>query len=313
VTDVVLSLGYRPDAFIAAYPDGRCAGAALSYMVEPEPLDTAGAVRFAATGAGVNDTFLVVNGDVLTDLDISELIAFHHARGGEGTISLTPVDDPSAFGVVPCGAEGLVEAFIEKPAPGAAPTNLINAGTYVLEPLVLDRIPDGRPVNIERETFPAMVNDRCLFAMPTPGYWLDVGTPQRYLEACADLVAGVRPGLPAPGAVEVSAGVWHVGKVNVAGAVTGASLLGDGATIEFGAEVTASVIGAHATIAVGAVVVGSVVMAGACIGAGASVSDSIVGPRAVIGSDAHIAAGSVIGAAAHIDDGARLTGARQPV
>ncbi|HZQ57946.1 MAG TPA: nucleotidyltransferase family protein, partial [Acidimicrobiales bacterium] len=136
VSDVVLSLGYRPDAFIEAFPDGTCAGASLAYAVEEQPLDTAGAIRYAAEVAGVAETFLVFNGDVLSDLDITALIAFHRDRGAEATIALTPVEDPSAFGVVPTAPDGRVQAFIEKPAPGTAPTNLINAGAYVLEPSV---------------------------------------------------------------------------------------------------------------------------------------------------------------------------------
>jgi mannose-1-phosphate guanylyltransferase len=165
VTDAVLSLGYRPDAFLEAYPDDSCAGVALHYAVEPEPLDTAGAVRFAALDGGIEHTFLVVNGDVLTDLDVGRLWDFHQRCGAEGTIALTPVDDPSRYGVVPIDESGRVEAFVEKPPPGEAPTNWINAGTYVLEPTVLDRIPAGRRVSIERATFPGMVGDGSLFAM----------------------------------------------------------------------------------------------------------------------------------------------------
>ena len=154
VDEAVLSLGYRPDAFIEAYPDDLCRGA-LTYAVEPEPLDTAGAIRFAALDAGIDDTFVVVNGDVLTDLDIDALVRFHRASGAEGTIHLTPVEDPSVFGVVPTDDDGRVVAFIEKPPRDEAPTNRINGGTYVLEPSVLDRIAGDRRVSIEREVFPA--------------------------------------------------------------------------------------------------------------------------------------------------------------
>ena len=137
IEEAVLSLGYLPDAFLEAYPDGRVAGMGLTYAVEPEPLDTAGAVRFAATFAGIDETFVVVNGDVLTDLDLTTLVAFHRERGAEGTIALHPVADPSAFGVVPTDDHGRVLAFVEKPPRDEAPTNEINAGTYVLEPSVL--------------------------------------------------------------------------------------------------------------------------------------------------------------------------------
>ena len=143
VDEAVLSLGYLPDAFMQAYPQDRAAGVRLTYAIEPEPLDTAGAVRFAAAFAGIAETFVVVNGDVLTDLDLTGLVAFHREREAEGTIALHPVADPSAFGVVPTDSEGRVTAFVEKPPRDEAPTNEINAGTYVLEASVLERIPEG--------------------------------------------------------------------------------------------------------------------------------------------------------------------------
>ena len=186
IDEAVLSLGYRPDAFIDAYPAGTIAGVRLIYAVEPTPLDTAGAIRFAAEQGAVDETFVVVNGDVLTDSDISELIDFHRRRGAEATISLTPVDDPSSFGVVPTDDQGRVEAFIEKPPRDEAPTNLINAGTYVLEPSVLGRIPDDRPVSIERETFPAIVEAGLAVCawVPTPIGW----TPAPPIPICAPIV-----------------------------------------------------------------------------------------------------------------------------
>ena len=167
-------------------------GSTLHYAVEPEPLDTAGAIRFAADFAGIDDTFVVVNGDVLTDLDVSDLVRFHRERGAEATLHLIGVPDPSAFGVVALDADGRVERFVEKPAPGTAPSNLINAGTYVLEPSVLQRIPAGQKVSIERATFPAVVADGGLFAMATDDYWLDTGRPEYYLQANLDVVAGRR-------------------------------------------------------------------------------------------------------------------------
>ena len=306
VTDVVLSLGYQPDKFMAGYPDSRCAGATLTYVVEPELLDTAGAVRFAATKSGIDATFLVFNGDVLTDVDITALVAFHRDRGAEGTIALTPVEDPSAFGVVPTTVDGRVEAFIEKPPAGTAPTNMINAGTYVLEASVLGRIPEGRRVNIERETFPAMVDDGTLYAQPFEGYWLDVGTPERYLAATADLLNGRRPGLPAPGAHPIASSGWQIGSPVVEGTVLGASLVADGARVRAGATVEDSVIGRQAEVGEGAAIRGSVLMAGARVGAGASVVDAIVGPGAVIGARATLEAGAVVGSGDEVAEGDRL-------
>ena len=312
VTDVILSLGYRPDAFIAGYPDSRCAGATLTYVVEPELLDTAGAIRFAAIQAGITNTFLVFNGDVLTDLDISSLVRFHRHHGGEGSIALTPVEDPSAFGVVPTGSDHKVEAFIEKPPAGEAPTNMINAGTYVLEPSVLGRIPSGRRVNIERETFPQMVADGSLYARASDGYWLDVGTVERYLTATADLLEGRRPGPPAPGAREVGPGVWHVGSPLVEGKVGPSSLIGAEARLAPNSLVEASSVGAGAVVADSAVIRHSVILAGARIGPGAEIVDSVVGPRAVIGAGAQLRAHTVIGAESVVAEGAIHDGARIP-
>jgi mannose-1-phosphate guanylyltransferase len=310
VTDVILSLGYRPDAFLAGYPDSRCAGATLTYIVESEPLDTAGAIRFAASQSGTESTFLVLNGDVLTDLDLEGLIAFHRASGAEATISLTPVEDPSAFGVVPTDADGRVEAFIEKPAPGTAPTNLINAGTYVLEPSVMARIPGGRRVNIERETFPALVEEGRLYALAGDGYWLDVGTPERYLAANLDLLNGRRAGPPVRGARH-EAGGWIVGAPTIDAPFSG-SFVGDAARIAEGATVSNSVVGKGAVVGPGAQIHGSVLLPGARVEHGAEVSDSIIGADALVCSEASLTGWSVVGSGATVGSGEHHEGARIP-
>ena len=144
VTDVVLALGFKPEPFRDAFPDGRHGDVRVHYVVEPEPLDTAGAIAFAAREVGVDDTFVVANGDIITDLDVAWLVAAHRSTGSEATIHLTPVADPSAFGVVEIDADGVVRRFVEKPAPGETESNLINAGTYVLEPSVLELIEPGK-------------------------------------------------------------------------------------------------------------------------------------------------------------------------
>jgi NDP-sugar pyrophosphorylase family protein len=311
VTDVVLSLGYRPDAFIDAFPDGTCAGATLAYAVEEHPLDTAGAIRYAAAVAGIEATFLVCNGDVLTDLDVSALVAFHRRRGAEGTIALTPVEDPSAFGVVPTAPDGRVLAFIEKPAPGTAPTDLINAGTYVLEPTVLGRIAPAGRVNVERETFPAMVEDGTLFALASDRYWLDVGTPDRYLQATADILAGRRPGPPVRGARPVGDGTWALGEPRNEGTAT-CSFLGDGAALAPGAVVDTSVVGRGAAVGEGSVVEGSVLFDGASVEKGAEVRNCIIGPGAVVSAGAVVRALTVVGAGAIVAAGSFHEGARLP-
>ena len=245
VTDAVLSLGYKPDVFLAAYPDGRCGGVGITYAVEPEPLDTAGGIAFAARTAGITQTFVAVNGDVLTQFRVCDLIEFHRARGATASIHLTPVEDPSAFGVVPTSADGRVLAFVEKPPPGEAPTNLINAGTYVLEPSVLDLVPAGRRVSMERDVFPALVDAGSLYALASDDYWLDTGTPAKYLQANLDLIEGK-------------------------------AFVGAGAVVAPSARVDGSVIGAGACVGAGAQVVGSLVMPGAVVEEGAVVKRSIV-------------------------------------
>jgi mannose-1-phosphate guanylyltransferase len=286
VDDVVLSLGFRPEEFRDAYPRGRCAGATLHYAVEPTPLDTAGAIRFAALDAGIHDRFLVLNGDVLTDLDIGAFVAFHERSGAEGTIALHKVADPSRYGVVPTDNDGRVVEFVEKPEPGTAPTDLINAGTYVLEPSVLDRIDQGRRVSVEREVFPAMVSDRTLYALDGETYWIDTGTPQEYIQAQLDLTEGLR----------------------------GEPLLAVDATavVASGAEVRRSVVGSDVTIEAGARVEGSVVLDGARLGAGAVVEGSIVGHGAKVGEGARVVGASVVGDDEEVAPGAVLDGARLP-
>lgn len=285
ITEAVLSMGYKPDAFSDAYPDGSCAGVGLHYAIEPEPLDTAGAIRFAAEHAGIAERFLVVNGDVLTDLDIGALVAFHDDHHAEGTIALHRVDDPSAFGVVPTDDDGRVLAFVEKPPRDEAPTDLINAGTYVLEPSVLGRIASDRKVSIERETFPAMVSDGTLYATAGDTYWIDTGTPSKYLQAQIDLLRGVR-GEPAKGV--------HPDAVIDPGATVARSVVGVGVRIEAGAKVRGSVLLPGAVVHAGAVVERAILGADSVVGAGARVDDlAVLGDGSSVAPGLRISGGSV--------------------
>ena len=315
IDEAVLSLGYRPDAFSDAFPDGVIAGVRSTYAVEPTPLDTAGAIGFAAAYAGIGDTFVVLNGDVLTDFDISGLVEFHRQHGAEGTIGLTPVEDPSNFGVVPTDADGKVTAFIEKPPRDEAPTNLINAGIYVFEPSVLGRIAPEVRVSIERETFPAMVADGTLYARGSDAYWLDTGTPDAYLRAHRDLLSGRRGGPPHPDAVEdpeLGAGVWTIGAVDAVPGSVSRSLLGRDASVSANATVTDSIVGAGAVVVDGATVTDAVLLPGARVAARAGVDHSIVGPGAIVGQRCVVGGTSVIGAGAVLPSGTTLDGERFP-
>lgn len=312
IDDAVLSLGYRPDPFLSIFPGDRCGRITIRYAVDPEPLDTAGAIRYAAASAGIDSTFVAVNGDVLTDVDLTALVAFHRDRRAEGTIHLHRVEDPSAFGLVITDGDGRVQRFIEKPPPGEAPDNTINAGTYVLEASVLDRITPDRRMSIEREVFPAMAADGALYAQATDCYWLDTGTPEKYLQAQLDLLSGRRPGPPAPGATHHGDGVWTLGDSVLDGTVVGPTLVGTAAFVQHGARVENSVVGAGARIHEGATVRRSVLMAGAVVRKGARVEDSVIAERAVIGEEATVSALSVIGEGITIEPGSHVEAARVP-
>ncbi|CAN5555505.1 NDP-sugar synthase [soil metagenome] len=271
VREVTLALGFRPEPFVAAFPDGRFGDVELRYAVEPEPLDTAGAIRFAADHSGIDDTFVVANGDIVTDLAVADLVTAHRRFDAEATLHLTPVDDPSAFGVVEVDHAGRVDRFVEKPAPGATTSNLINAGTYVFEPSVLARIATGRKVSVEREIFPAVVADGGLFALATDDYWIDTGRPALYLDANIDLLAGGRSERCEP--VAPGAAVADTATLD-------RSLVEAGATVGAQVRLTGSVVLAVAVIADHAVVERSVVMGR--IGRSAVVRDSVIGVDGVV-------------------------------
>jgi mannose-1-phosphate guanylyltransferase len=277
VDEAVLAIGFKPEPFLEAFPDNTCAGVSLTYAVEPEPMDTAGAIGFAARFAGIDDTFIVVNGDILTDIDYRALVDEHRAKGAEGTIRLITVSDPSQFGVVETDDDGWVQRFVEKPQPHESNSRNVNAGTYVLEPSVLSRMPEGQPLSIERVVFPEMVRDKALCAVVMNGYWIDTGRPETYRQANLDLIDGTRTRILASVAPQA-----HIGT---------------------GSVVTHSVIGDHAVIGDGAIVIDSVILPGAHVGARVRVEESLVMgtiedaasvTRVVIGADGVVSSGQTV-------------------
>ncbi len=284
VTEVVLALGFRPEPFIEAFPDGQCGDVALTYAVEPEPLDTAGAIKFAAEFAGIDDTFVVANGDVMTDLDVAALVDAHRSFGAEATLHLIGVDDPSTFGVVDLADDGSIRAFVEKPALGTEPSNLINAGTYVFEPSVLARIPAATKVSVERDTFQRIVADGGLYGVATDDYWIDAGVPTLYRAANLDMLDGKR-------------------RTERCDAVS------PSADVSADAVVRHSIVGERVRVAAGASVVDSVLLPGASVAAGATVERSLV--MGTVGPDA-VVRDSMIGAGGHVADGDTLIDATAP-
>ena len=245
VERAVLACGYLPTEIEAEF-GSEYRGLALEYRVEPEPLGTAGALRFAA--GGLDGSFLALNGDSLREAPIRELVAFHRQRGAKATILLTPVEDVSRYGIVRTDADGRVREFVEKPAPEEADTNLINAGMYVLEPEALEAVVPGRAVSIEREVFPLLAERGELFAVELGGYWLDVGTPHSFLQAHLDLLGRGRGVEIDPGA-DVASGA-RIGALVYVGC--GASV-GDGAELEHAAVLPGARVGAGERV-VGALV-----------------------------------------------------------
>lgn len=283
VTNVALALGFKPEPFFDAFPDGVCAGVKLHYAVEPEPLDTAGAIAFAARDAGIDETFVVMNGDIICDLDIARLVEFHRAHGAEATLHLTPVDDPSQFGVVETDADGWVKRFVEKPAPGETTSSVINAGTYVLEPRVLDRMPANQKLSIERVVFPQMVADGTLAAMATDDYWIDTGRPDTYLQANLDLIDGTRSKI--------------------------LSSVGPHCDIDSSASIVHSVVGEGATIGAQCVITESVLLPGARIGHRVRLDRCLV--MGAVGDDATLT-DCVVGADGIVQPSSVLSGEKIP-
>jgi mannose-1-phosphate guanylyltransferase len=256
---------------MAAFPNDMCGSVQLSYAVEDTPLDTAGAIGFAARTAGISETFVVANGDVITDLNIASLISFHRQHGAEGTISLTPVSDPSQYGIVEIDANGRVERFVEKPQPGMTTSNFASAGTYVLEPSALARMPGDQKLSIERVVFPQMVADKSLFAMWSDDYWIDAGRPDTFISANVHVSKRAAKATDAP--------IHPTAKV-AATAVILDSVIGENVTILDGARIQHSVLLPGALIGQGAVVVDSLVMGK--LGDNSQVTGSIIGSTGVV-------------------------------
>lgn len=271
VSEVVLACGFLPDVLREALGDGEHGGVRLRYVVEPERRGTAGAIRFAADALGdeLEDRFLALNGDVLTDLDLTALMQTHHEREARATIALYPVEDAAAYGLVEVDSGGRVLDFAEKT--GEPVAGEINAGAYFLERSVLDLIPPEQEVSIEREVFPRLVGDG-LGALRLAGYWMDIGTPERYLRASWDILEG---------------------RVDTQVRATAPGLL----------------VGAGAEIAPGATVGPRAVISSGCkVAAGAEVRDSVLLDGCAVGEGARIG-GSILAPGVSVDAGARLDGA----
>jgi mannose-1-phosphate guanylyltransferase len=304
VSRVVLSCGYQPTQIQDHYGDAS-GGVGIEYRVEASPLGTGGAIAFGADG--ISETFLAVNGDSLRGADLGALIDFHRERGAKATILLTPVADPSRYGLVRLAADGRVTGFLEKPRPDEIDTDLINAGVYVLEPEVLDLVPDGQMVSIERDVFPRLVEQGSCFGLALPGYWLDVGTPESYLRAHRDVLERNVPSDVGDALGRDYTTVDPTARVSPEARLVPPVVVGPNAVIEAGVRVgSLAVIGAGAHVGEGSVVEHAVVQAGAELGSGCIVLGSIVGEGATLGAGCQVTGLSVVGPGARVGEGNTL-------
>jgi NDP-sugar pyrophosphorylase family protein len=306
IDEIVLSLNYRPEAIEQVFGDGSALGIRLRYAVEPEPLGTGGAIRFAA-GQASDDAIVVFNGDVFTAVDLPAVIALHRQRRAQATIVLTPVENPAAYGLVETDREGNIQDFIEKPDPDEIRCDTINAGIYVLEPGTLDRIPPGISFSIERGYFPSLVRDKARFvAYIYRGYWIDIGTSEKYVQAHRDIMNGrfVAPPFEhlagktvvAPGASIAEGAHLH-----------GPCFIDRDAVVEPGASIGPySVVGAGCRIGPKAIVTGSVLWPGTRVDEAAQVIGAVIGQQSHIGAEARVAAGTVLGDRSIVTDYSRL-------
>jgi mannose-1-phosphate guanylyltransferase len=290
IDEVILSLNYQPRRIEEIFGHGEGSGVRLRYVVEPSPLGTGGAIRFAAQG--IDETLVVFNGDVMTAIDVNRVLALHRERQARATIVLTPVENPSAYGLVETDTHGNVRRFLEKPKADEITCNTINAGIYVLEPSTFDRIPRDVAYSIERGYFPSLVERHEPFvAYIDSGYWIDIGTPQKYVQVHRDMLEGRFDG----------------GRLG--GGDGSAPLVSTDARVEEGAAIVAPCFIDAAVSVKGGATIGpyAVIGRGVVVEEGASVKNSIIWPNTRIGQHAALD-GAIVGRNCHIGRNVTLGG-----
>jgi len=299
ITDITLSLSYQPDKIEHLIGSGTDAGVTLRYLTEPSPLGTGGAYKFAADST--NGATIVLNGDIITDLDLSELIAFHNAKASAATLALTPVKDPTRYGVVQTDEDSRIKGFVEKPKPDQLDglSNMINAGIYILEPSILDLIERDTNRSFEYHVFPEILARGLPFFgyEMSDNYWLDIGTPETYLAAHHDLLAGSASiKLERPPGSDVATHA-EIDKLSV---------IGPGCTIKPGAQIMNSVIGPGVLIEEKAVIKVSVIWSHTRIASFAEVRSAIIGRSCHVGRNAAVGEQTVLGDKTTLTDYTRV-------
>jgi NDP-sugar pyrophosphorylase family protein len=293
IDEVILSLNYQPRRIEEIFGDGSDVGIKIRYVVEPAPLGTAGAVKYA--GDKLTESVVVFNGDVLTQIDLASVIRLHRERKARATIVLTPVPNPSAYGLVETDARGNIQRFLEKPKPEEITTDKINAGIYVLEPDTFDRIPSEVSWSIERSYFPSLIERQETFVAYTyDGYWIDIGTHEKYVQVHHDIMDGRFAAAPFAGA----GATWIApdARIEQGATVEGPCFVDEGVVVRSGARIGPyTVLGRQTEVEEDAVVKNAIVWANSRIGREASVSDAIIGRNCHLGRNVSVTGGAVLG------------------
>jgi mannose-1-phosphate guanylyltransferase len=295
IDEVILSLNYQPRRIEEIFGDGSELGIKIRYVVEPVPLGTAGAIKYA--GDNLTESVVVFNGDVLTEIDLGAVIRLHRERQARATIVLTPVQNPSAYGLVETDPDGNILRFIEKPKPEEITTNNINAGIYVLEPDTFDRIPSDVSWSIERSYFPSLVERHETFvAYIYQGYWIDIGTPEKYTQVHRDIMDGRYAAPPFAGTRGPHTWIAPDARVEEGATVEGPCFIDDGVLIKAGARVGPySVLGRQTQVDEEAVVEGAIIWPNCRVGRDASVREAILGRNCHLGRNVSVDGGAVLG------------------
>jgi NDP-sugar pyrophosphorylase family protein len=306
IDEAILSLNYQPRRIEEIFGDGEGLGLKLRYVVEPMPLGTAGAVRYA--GDSLTESVVVFNGDVLTQVDLAAVLRLHRERRAKATIVLTPVDNPRAYGLVKTDPDGNIVEFLEKPGEDEITCNTINAGIYVLEPDTFERIPKDTAWSIERSFFPSLIERRETFvAYVYEGYWIDIGTPAKYLQVHRDIMDGRYAAPPFAGSARPAAWVSPDAKIDDGVELHGPCFVDEGAVLKGGSKVLPySVIGRQTHVEEKAVVDGSIIWPNGWIGPEAAVRGAILGRNCHIGRNAVLDPPVVLGDKTVVTDYSQL-------
>jgi len=306
IDEVILSLNYQPRRIEEIFGDGSELGIKIRYVVEPTPLGTAGAVKYA--GDQLDGSVVVFNGDVLTQIDLAAVLQLHRERRARATIVLTPVENPAAYGLVETGPDGNIRRFIEKPKPEEITTNHINAGIYVLEPDTFDRIPSNVSWSIERSYFPSLVERGETFVgYVYDGYWIDIGTPEKYMQVHRDIMDGRFRTAPFASNGSARRFVAEDARIEDGATVEGPCFVDEGVLVKAGARIGPySVIGRQCQIEEEARIDGAIVWQNGRIGKDATITNAIIGRNCHIGRSSTIGAGTVLGDKSSLTDYTRV-------